>query len=148
MSNIIIEAISFLYDGERHVVKVTKSGKFSVPVTEVVEGRVRTLKRALTAKEILNHDIIRECDPTFYLQDGTRHRVFLGGDSSYLPAVSEGLAEKHDTANKKRKIPKLKIGKTLDKPITNGYNKDIDWKQETLDLYGHWPYDDYEDGSD
>ena len=140
--NIIIEAISFVYEGERHIVKATKSGKFSVPVTEVVEGRLRTVKRCITAKEMLEHEVIKNCDPILYLQNNKRHRVFVGGDPVYLPAVSQGLAEKHDKANQKRIIPKLKFKKTLDKPITEDYNKDVDWKQETLDIYGYWPYDD------
>lgn len=145
----IIEAISFFYDGERHIVKATSKGKFSVPVSEVVDGRVRTIRRALTASEILEHDIIKNCDPTFYLPGGKKHRVFVGGDSSYLPAESQGLAEKHDEVSKPRSIPKLKFKKRLDVPQTNDYNSDnTDWKQETLDLYGHWPYDDYDDGSD
>ena len=144
----IIEAISFVYDGERHIVKASKSGKFSVPVTEVVDGRVRTIKRNITAKEVLEHDIIKKCDPILYLKGGDRHRVFVGGDPVYLPAVSQGIAEKHDELNKPRPIPKLKIKKTLDKESKRAYNKDIDCRHETLDLYGHWPYDDYDDGSD
>ena len=146
MNNKIITAVSFLYEGERHIVKCTTTGKFRVPVTEVIEGRVRTKNKSLTAKQLLEHDVIKKCDPTFYLQDGRKHRVFYGGDATYLPAESEGLAEKHDEANKPRKVPKLKFGKTVDKSKTNGYNLTKDWKQETLDMYGCWPYDeDYHD---
>lgn len=145
--NIVIEAISFFYEGERHVVRATNKGKFSVPVSEVVDGRIRTVRRPLTASEILEHEIIKNCDPTFYLPEGKKHRVFVGGDSSYLPAESQGLAERHDEANKPRPIPRLKFKKRLDVPQTNDYNNDnTDWKQETLDLYGYWPYDD--DGTD
>ena len=142
MKNKIITAVSFYYDGERHVVKTSTTGKFRVPVTEVVDGIVNTRNKYLTARQLLEHEIIKKCDPTFYLEDGRKHRVFQGGDDTYLPAESEGLAEKHDEANKPRKIPKLKLGKTLDKPTTNGYNKKTDWKQETIDMYGWWPDDD------
>lgn len=140
----IIKAISFFYQGERHVIKAGKSGKFRVPVTEVVEGNMRTRVKGLTAQQMLEHDIVKECDPTLYLDRGEKLRVFQGGDSSYLPARIQGLAEKHDEANKPK--PKLKKKPILDKPLTNGYNNSRDWKQETIDMYGCWPYDeDYHD---
>ena len=142
MKEQIIKAISFFYQGERHVIKVGNSGKFSVPVTEIIDGNMRTRVKGLTACEILIHDIVKECDPTLYLDRGEKLRVFQGGDSSYLPARVQGLAEKHDQINKPK--PKNKV--TLDKPLTNGYNNSRDWKQETIDMYGCWPYDeDYHD---
>ena len=52
MKNKIITAVSFFYEGERHVVKCTTTGKFRVPVTEVIEGRVRTKNKSLTAKQL------------------------------------------------------------------------------------------------
>ena len=142
MNEKVIKAVSFFYEGERHIVKSSINGKFRVPVTEVIEGRGKTTNKSLTAKQLLDHKIIKECDPTFYLQDGKKHRVFHGGDSSYLPAESEGLAVKHDEANKPRKIPKLSFGKqkTIDKPVNNGYNN-----CEQAGLW-EWPYaDDYHD---
>jgi hypothetical protein len=93
---------------------------------------------------MLEHDVVKECDPTLYLNHGEKLRVFQGGDSSYLPAIAQGLAEKHDAANKPKPKPKKKS--ILDKPLINGYNSDRDWKQETIDMYGCWPYDeDYHD---
>ena len=144
MKQQIIKAISFFYQGERHVIKAGKSGKFRVPVTEVIDGNMKTRVKGLTAQQMLEHDVVKECDPTLYLDRGEKLRVFQGGDSSYLPARAQGLAEKHDAANKPK--PNLKKKVTLDKPLTNGYNSSRDWKQETIDMYGCWPYDeDYHD---
>ncbi len=144
MKEQIIKAISFFYQGERHVIKAGKSGKFRVPVTEVVEGNMRTRVKGLTAQQMLEHDVVKECDPTLYLDRGEKLRVFQGGDSSYLPARAQGLAEKHDAANKSKL--NLKKKPALDKPQTNRYNPGKDWKQETIDMYGVWPYDeDYHD---
>ena len=144
MKEHIIKAISFFYQGERHVIKVGKSGKFRVPVTEVIDGNMKTRVKGLTAQQILEHDVVKECDPTLYLDRGEKLRVFQGGDPSYLPARAQGLAEKHDEANKPKSNLKKKT--TLDKPNTNGYNPGKDWKQETIDMYGIWPYDeDYHD---
>jgi hypothetical protein len=143
MSEQIIKAISFFYQGERHVINAGKSGKFRVPVTEVVDGNLKTRVKGLTAKQMLEHDVVKTCDPTFYLEKGEKLRVFQGGDPSYLPAHVQGLAEKHDEANKPKPKPK---SKTLDKPQANGYNSGGNWKQETIDMYGIWPYDeDYHD---
>tara|TARA_A200000159_G_scaffold1170_1_gene1294 strand:+ start:4122 stop:4553 length:432 start_codon:yes stop_codon:yes gene_type:complete len=143
MKEQIIKAISFFYQGERHIIKAGKTGKFRVPVSEVVDGNVKTRVKGLTAQQMLEHDVVKECDPTLYLDRGEKLRVFQGGDSSYLPARAQGLAEKHDEANKPKPKPKKPI---LNKPLTNGYNNSRDWKQETIDMYGCWPYEeDYHD---
>ena len=109
MKQQIIKAISFFYNGERHVIKAGASGKFRVPVTEIVDGHMRTRVKGLTAKQMLEHDVVKSCDPTFYLEKGEKLRVFQGGDPSYLPARAQGLAEKHDSLCKPRKIPKKRF---------------------------------------
>lgn len=139
----IIKAISFFYKGERHLLKATSVGKFRVPVTEVEDGRAKTRVKSLTAKQILEHDVVKLCDPTLYLSKDERLRVFQGGDPSYLPAQVQGIVESHDEANKPK--PKNKSEKTS-KPSVNGQGSARDWKQETIDMYGIWPYDeDYHD---
>tara|TARA_B100000214_G_C23901478_1_gene596710 strand:+ start:401 stop:823 length:423 start_codon:yes stop_codon:yes gene_type:complete len=136
MKNKVIHAISFLHNGERVVVKSTIFGKFRVPVVKVENGSLKTRMRALTAMEILSHDIIKNCDPTFYLENNERLRVYPGGDPSYLPAQAEGIALKHDTANKVE-LPKLK-NKISTKPPSK-----YDYEQASLDIYGWYPgYDD------
>ncbi len=140
----VIKAISFFYQGERHVIKAGVSGKFRVPVTEVINGHMKTRVKGLTAQQMLQHEVVKQCDPTLYLEKGKKLRVFQGGDPSYLPAQIQGLAEKHDEANKPKPKPKKKS--ILDKPFMNGYSSSKDWKQETIDMYGCWPYDeDYHD---
>lgn len=144
MKNKVIHAISFLHNGERVVVKPTAVGKFRVPVVSVENGSLKTRMRALTAMEILSHDIIKNCDPTFYLENNERLRVYPGGDPSYLPAQAEGIALKHDEANK-AELPKLrKPKKRVGSPFSTGYNS---YEQASLDLYGWWPGDDYDDGT-
>ena len=136
MKSKVIHAISFLHNGERVVVKPTVVGKFRVPVVKVENGSLKTRMKALTAMEILSHDIIKNCDPTFYLENNERLRVYPGGDSSYLPAQAEGIAMKHDSANKVE-LPKLK-NKISTKPPSK-YN----YEQASLDMYGWFPgYDD------
>tara|TARA_A100001015_G_scaffold231847_1_gene262620 strand:- start:16 stop:438 length:423 start_codon:yes stop_codon:yes gene_type:complete len=136
MKNKVIHAISFLHNGERVVVKPTVVGKFRVPVVKVENGSLKTRMRALTAMEILRHDIIKNCDPTFYLENNERLRVYPGGDPSYLPAQAEGIALKHDAVNKVE-LPKLK-SKISTKPPSK-----FNYEQASLDMYGWYPgYDD------
>lgn len=132
----VIHAISFLHQGERVVIKPTSVGKFRVPVSEVVNGSLKTRMKSLTAMQIIEHEIIKNCDPTFYLSNcgSKRLRVFPGGDSTYLPAQSEGVATKHDEANKIG-LPKLKPKLNL----THRKNQKFDYEQASLDIYGWYP---------
>ena len=132
----IIHAISFLHKGERVIIKATSFGKFKVPVTEVTNGQLNTKMRNLTAKQVIEHDIIKNCDPTFYLENNERLRVYPGGDASYLPAQADGLALKHDDSNKSKPFKVKK--KILDTPPINGHDK---YHQAGLDMYGWWPDD-------
>ena len=137
----IISAISFLHEGERVVIKSTALGKFRVPVSEVRNGQLKTRMRSLTAMEVIRHEIIKNCDPTFYLGAGNRMRVYPGGDSSYLPAHIEGVALKHDNANK-LKQPKVAPKKSiLDKPFSTSHSSNR-YNQAGLDMYGWYPSDD------
>ena len=94
--NQIIVKISFFFQGERHVVGASDKGTFRVPVTNVVEGRVKTNYKDLTAREVIEHPTIKHCDPVVTLNSGEKIRIYDGGDCSYLPAMSEGILEKHD----------------------------------------------------
>lgn len=144
--NIVIKAISFLYKGERLLIEATPKGRFRVPVSEVINGNLRTIKKNLTAKEVIEHDIIKACDPTMYLADGRKLRVYLGGDPVYLPAEMDGLAQKHDEQCKPRPAPKLKNkppskpGKLLDKPMNMSYDEYMQT--------GMWDFYDDDDYSD
>lgn len=100
MSNLkdsrIIKSISFLHGEERVIVEADKNGTFRVPVTKVVEGRVKTQYKNLSASEIIAHPSIMHSDPVLTLKSGEKIRVFDGGDASYLPAMSQGIIERHD----------------------------------------------------
>jgi hypothetical protein len=132
----IIHAISFLYKDERLMVKPNTFGKFKIPVSEAIDGDLRTSVRFLTAMQVIKHDIIKNCDPTLYLENNERMRVFPAGDSSYLPAHVEGIVRKHDSLNK---ISKLKPKVEKKNQTTSKFN----YEQASLDIYGWYPgYDD------
>lgn len=98
----MIKFISFFYKNQRVVVKADSRGLFRVPVSYVRDASIKTEYRNLRAMQIIKHKIIRDCDPVLTLQSGEKVRVFQGGDPSYLPAMSEGILQKHDDANKSK----------------------------------------------
>lgn len=136
MNKILIRAISLLHKGERIVIEANLMGKFKVPVTSVENGQLRTRMRNLSARQVVEHDVVKNCDPTLYLKPDNRVRVFQGGDPGYLPAAVDGIITKHDAANK-ISLPKSKK-KILDNPITIDRDK---YHQAGLDMYGWWPDD-------
>jgi hypothetical protein len=96
MKKATIKAISFLYKGERVIIRVNRIGKFKVPVSETIQGRLITRNKSLTAREFIKHKIIKDCDPTLYVEGDSKVRVYQGGSSDYLPAAVDGLITKHD----------------------------------------------------
>lgn len=120
----VIKKISFFFEGERQTVDASDKGTFRVPVTKVVNGRVKTQYENLTAREIVDHPTIKHCDPVATLKTGEKIRIYDGGDPSYLPAMSEGIIEKHDRVeNLRRKFEenkkKLKRKKSSEKSMTD-----------------------------
>jgi hypothetical protein len=98
-----IKSISFLYHGERLIVRPRIRGTFRVPVSSVKNSHLKAEYKNLTAKEVIEHEIIKDCDPVLTLNTGEKIRVYQGGDSSYLPAMIEGILIKHDTRENNHK---------------------------------------------
>ena len=94
-----IKSISFLFKEERIVVEASIRGTFRIPV-QPKSPRSRTQYKNFTAKEVVEHQIIRDGDPVLTLNSGEKIRVYQGGDSSYLPAMVEGILNKHDEREK------------------------------------------------
>jgi hypothetical protein len=118
----VITKISFFFEGERKVIEAATSGTFRVPVTETVNGRLKTRFKDLTAREVVAHPTIRNCDPVLTLKTGEKLRVYPAGDPSYLPAMSDGLLQKHDTVE----ILRRKIKEEKKKTIITPQFKDTD----------------------
>ena len=92
----IIKFISFLHGEERVILEADKNGTFKVPVVSSEGGRMRTQYKNLSASETIAHPSIVGADPVLTLKHGEKIRVFDGGDPSYLPAMSQGIIERHD----------------------------------------------------
>ena len=106
-----IISISFLYDGERVRIGVNKQGKFPLPKIR----KKRTLTETLsyihphTAKEFVEHKRVKDGDPVLTLSDGTKMRVYQGGDSTGLLIEAISIIETHDDsfAARKRMLERL-----------------------------------------
>ncbi len=98
----MIDYISFLYKGERVVVKANSMGFFRVPVSYVRNASIKTEYRNLRALQVVKHKIIKNCDPVATLESGEKIRIYQGGNPSYLPAMSEGILCKHDDFYRKK----------------------------------------------
>ena len=97
-----IESISFLFESRRLVVKANKDGTFRLPFQSIASHReyspsARTYYRNLTARQVIEDKRIKTADPVLTLTNGDKIRVFQAGDPSYLPALSEGILQKHDS---------------------------------------------------
>lgn len=107
----VIKKISFLSsDGdERLIVVASEKGTFRLPVSYTVEGRLKTEYRDLTAREVIVHEFVKNRDPVLTLITGEKVRVYTGADSSYLPAMVDGILSKHDRSETlRRKLKKRK----------------------------------------
>jgi len=133
MSDKKIVSISFIRDGERVTVMATPTGSFKF----LVPSRSKMRYKFFTARQVIEHETIRDSDPVLTLANGDKIRVYVGGDSSYLPAMSQGIVEKHDRSG-------YKEGKKSKKVIVPTYqsSKDTEDMNDTDEYDFEFPWDD------
>lgn len=107
-TNRTIVSISFLFAGERVRIGVNMRGKFPLPKSS--GGRMHSH----TALEFVNHEKVKVLDPVLTLSDGTKLRVYLGGDPTYMVVEAASIIEKHDDQSRSKE--KTKSRKTIKKP--------------------------------
>lgn len=90
----MIKHISYYKDGNRHIVKPNSKGKFSIVVGTGQYGKPEWAE--LTAREFVEHPLVKDFDPTITLEDGNKLRVYYAGNST-IPIVHPSLVlEKFD----------------------------------------------------
>ena len=120
-----IVSISFLYAGERIRIGVNKKGKFPLP-KNTSSGRGRM--HSHTALEFVTHGKVRVLDPVLTLSDGTKLRVYQGGDPTYMIVEAASIIENHDNKNKVIEEPKkTPITKPKSRPGKISFFKDDDY---------------------
>ena len=97
-----IKYISFLWKGGRKKIP-SVSGRFTVKAY-VTKGSKTSLKtEKYSAFQFVSLDEIRSNDPVLNLEDGSKLRVYLGGDPTYMIVESASKIEKHDKKYEKKK---------------------------------------------
>lgn len=91
-----IKKISILFEGERVFIEATKFGKFRVPVVSASNGRTKVINKLMSAKELIEDENLKLCDPTITLENGDKIRVFQGGDPTSIITQAIGIIENHD----------------------------------------------------
>ncbi len=136
-SNIV--SISIYSNNTRVKLTPDSEGKFLIP--NATRSSVSKPLIKVTAMELINHPKLKHMDPVLTLDDGTKLRVFQGGDPTGLLVTAASLIDKHDekhTVKLKKVSVSSKRGKSvtiLDVPIGNSY-------VDTCDYDYDYPWDD------
>ncbi len=100
-----IKSISLYTSGQRIKLSPDLDGKFLVPNMANSPDAAPLIK--ISAAELISHPKLMKMDPVLTLEDGSKIRVFQGGDSSGLITVAASLCDLHDS-NHSKKIETIK----------------------------------------
>ena len=109
-----IVSISIYSNNTRVKLCPDSEGKFLIPSYSNAGSPLKKV----SAVELVTHAKIKNMDPVLSLSDGTKMRVYQGGDPTGLITIAISLCEKHDSKYKK-KIP------TYTKPRSRNKNKKV-----------------------
>lgn len=104
-----IASISLYTGGQRVVLSPDEDGKFLVPNIDSSSGSPPLVK--INASELISHPKLKHMDPVLTLNDGSKIRVFQGGDPSGLIIIAASLCDKHDDKYAKKILKKTKKNK-------------------------------------
>jgi len=133
-SNIV--SISIYVNNQRVKLTPDAGGKFLIPNDS--RGAFSPALVRVTAVELINHVKIKFMDPVLALDDGTKLRVFQGGDPSGLLITAISLLEKHDEKYKKNTSITLRR-KSLAKSL--GASGNSSYPDPTDDFGFDYPWD-------
>lgn len=123
MGNNIV-SISIYTNSQRIKLTPDLDGRFLVP--NPIASFAKPLIR-MSAVELVNHSKLKHMDPVLTLDDGSKLRVFQGGDPTAILTIAISLLEKHDKKHEKpkRTIPvtsrKTKSTTTIIPPFNSTY---------------------------
>ena len=89
-----IASISILLNDRRIKLEPGHDGRFKVP--EIVS------KKALSAKQLVEHPKLKDMDPVITTTAGDKYRVYQGGDSTQQVVETISLIEKYDKTMKEK----------------------------------------------
>ncbi len=119
-----IVSISIYCKGQRVKLSPDSGGKFLIPNFSTADGRVPLIR--VTAKQLIYNLKIKYMDPVLTLDDGSKLRVFQGGDPTGLLTRPISLIEKHDKKHA-QKNKALSKGRLIGSSYHDGYPGILDW---------------------
>lgn len=136
-----IVSISVYTNNTRVKLTPDSDGKFLIPNHNTSAFSKPLVK--VTAAELINHPKLKHMDPVLTLDDGSKLRVYQGGDPTGLLVTAASLVDKHDQKYEKKSksavyVSSKKRGITiLDIPIGNSYidNDSYDYPWDDPDLF-------------
>jgi ribosomal protein S4E len=118
-----IKSISLYTSGQRVRLLPDAEGKFLVP--NITSSHKSPPLVRINASELISHPKLKHMDPVLTLDDGSKVRVFQGGDSTGLLIRAASLCDLHD-----EKYAKKILEKTIanNSSLSNGYEDfKMDW---------------------
>ena len=97
-----IKKISIFFEGERIFIHASKYGKFKIPVIRTENGYSKTINKMMSAREVIENERIKLCDPTLTLENGEKIRVFQGGDPTYMLTEASSIIDLHEDTSAER----------------------------------------------
>ena len=115
-----IKKISIFFEGERIFIEATKYGKFKIPVIKTdSNGYSRTVNKMMSARQVIENERVKFCDPTLTLENGEKIRVFQGGDPTYMLTEASSIIDMHEELSTKRNNLWLSSAKAAKKKTDN-----------------------------
>lgn len=105
MTGRLIKKISFRFNDQRITLDADSKGNFLFPTTKVKDGELKTVDTPHSPRFVVEHEKIKNWDPFITLANGEKHRVYQGGDPTYMLVEVQSILDLHqefiDEANKK-----------------------------------------------
>lgn len=134
-----IVSISLYTNQQRVRLTPDDSGKFLIPNIDNSPKSPPLVR--VNASELINHPKLKHMDPVLTLSDGSKVRVFQGGDPSGLIIIAASLCDKHDDKYAKKELKKIKKSKS--KVIFSSCASDENFKDLEMDWGIGWNDDDW-----
>ena len=85
-----IKSISFLHGEERVSLEASFDGKFKIPGQDI---KYKKQYKYFSAREVVEHPVLKNLDPFLTLYSGEKIRVYQGGDPTYKPVFVESVLD-------------------------------------------------------
>ena len=136
-----VVSVSIYSNSQRVKLTPDLQGKFLIPTYSSSRARSSRPLHKVTLVKLITHPKIKYMDPVLSLSDGSKLRVYQGGDPSGMIVMAISLCEKHDDKHQ-RKIPTFSKPKSRIKKVINLTAGVSSQDGSYLDDYFDYPWSD------